>query len=83
MSLFETNIHFSQSNRCPKLKSINYMYMVSRTEFSTAAFRFGHSLIRQTFSHSGRGIDVKDIFDAYRTTERFGKLAWTLVLLSW
>ncbi|XP_067938829.1 peroxidasin-like [Watersipora subatra] len=42
-------------------------------EFSTAAFRFGHSLVRQTFSQvPGMQLDLKDMFDAFHTIEAFG-----------
>ncbi|KAF6029139.1 hypothetical protein EB796_012536 [Bugula neritina] len=47
-------------------------FFICRAEFSTVAFRFGHSLIRQTFSHSGHHLDLKNVFEAYKTTERYG-----------
>ena len=49
-------------------------HVFCRTEFSTAAFRFGHSLIRQTF---GAGTNVRvgvvQVFDAFKTVDTFGK----------
>ncbi|XP_067938459.1 chorion peroxidase-like [Watersipora subatra] len=46
------------------------------TEFSTVAFRFGHSLVRQTFSRSSEDtISLNQIFDSFRTIHRHGSNA--------
>ena len=55
-------------------------------EFTTAAFRFGHSLVRQSFSHSSFGsLDISDMFNAFATTTQVGKSkldCWLTLLLA-
>jgi len=52
---------------------IDLLALFCSTEFSTAAFRFGHSTIRQTFGINGVQLDLKRIFDSFITVDRFGK----------
>jgi len=51
--------------------------------FSTAAFRFGHSLVRQTFSHSAsQQTDLEEMFEAFKTTHKYGRLwVWELSVI--
>lgn len=46
-----------------------------RTEFSTAAFRFGHSLVRQTFSLPDDGnSDIGDMFKSFQMISNQGNI---------